>query len=245
MRMKLWGTPLVLAAALTIIPAAPASAYKAGEVKGGGSISGVIKFDGEAPKPKKFSVNKDKKVCGKKDIFSETLSVKDGGVQWAVVSLKGVESGKEWGGLSKAVIDQKGCIYKAHITVMKAGSRLLVKNSDKILHNVHTYPGKTKNPTANIAQPKFKKKLKMKKRYFKKAGIVGLKCDVHDWMNGYVVVADSPYSVVSGEGGKFKLTDVPAGSYTLEVWHETLGTKSVEVTVKGGADAEVDVTFEK
>ena len=72
--------------------------------------------------------------------------MKDGGVVWAVVSLKGVKSGKKWSkSQKKATMDQKGCVYLPRVVVMKPKTKLLMKNSDKILHNVHTHPGKTSN----------------------------------------------------------------------------------------------------
>ncbi len=237
---------LVFAMVLGVAFAGSADAYKGGKVSGGGSIAGAIKFEGAVPKRKVLSVNKDKKVCAKKPITDDSLVVQDGGVVWAVVSLKGVKSGKQWAkDQKKAVVDQKGCVYLPRVVVMKSRTKLLVKNSDRILHNVHTHPGKTGNPVANIAQPKFKKKLRMSTRYFKKPGVVKVTCDVHDWMKGYIVVADNPYVGVTGPGGKFELRDVPAGSYTLEVWHEALGRKSMKVSVKGGAATAVNVTLKK
>ncbi len=237
---------LAVATLLGVTFAGAADAYKAGKVSGGGSIVGAIKFDGAVPKPKTLSVNKDKKVCAKKPIVDDSLVVKDGGVVWAVVSLKDVKSGKKWSkSQSKASMDQLGCVYLPRVVVMQAGKKLLMKNSDKILHNVHTHPGDTKNPVANIAQPKFKKKLRMSTRYFKKPGIIKVTCDVHNWMKGYIVVAGNPYVAVTGDGGKFELKDVPAGSYTLEIWHEVLGKKSMQVSVKGGSATKVDLTLKK
>ncbi|MFC1491220.1 hypothetical protein ACFLQ0_01340 [Nitrospinota bacterium] len=224
MRGKRFSMQIFIAAAMTLAFSGAVFA---------GSVSGVIKFAGSVPEPKRISANKDKKVCGKKPIFDESLVVKDGGVSWAVVSIKGAKGGKWPKEMKKAVIDQKGCIYRPRVVVMKAGTRLIVKNSDRILHNVHSHPGKTGNSVANIAQPKFKKKLKMSKRYFKKPGIVKITCDVHDWMVGYVVSADHPFYSVTGSGGKFKIGNVPDGSYTLEIWHEKLGLKTMKVDVKG------------
>ncbi len=232
MRTKFFSKGILFASAMSLVFAG--SAYA-------GSISGVIKFGGNAPAPKKMSVNKDVKVCGKKPIHDNSLVVSGGGVSWAVVTIKNAPKGGKWGKMEKAVVDQSGCIYKPRVVAMKAGTKLLVLNSDKILHNVHTSPGKTKNSVANIAQPKFKKKLKLSKRYFKKPGIVKISCDVHDWMTGWVVASKHPFVAISGEGGKFKIGGVPDGSYTLEIWHEKLGTKTVKVDVKG--DASVDVTL--
>lgn len=237
---------LAAAGVLALALAGPASAaYKEGGVKGGGSITGAIKFDGAAPAPKVFSVNKDKEVCGKSAIHDESLVVKGGGVANVVVSLKGVASGKKWSTLAKVELDQKGCVYHPRVVITQAGGDLTVLNNDNILHNIHTHPEKTGNPVANIAQPKFRKKLSLAKRYFAKPGIVKLTCDVHDWMTGYAVIAENPYVAITGDGGKFEIKDVPAGSYTLEIWHEVLGVKSQKVEVKAGAATTVDLTLKK
>ncbi|MDA1001462.1 MAG: carboxypeptidase regulatory-like domain-containing protein [bacterium] len=242
MRSRFLGVGLGLILSLAVTPSF--AAYKGGAVSGGGSISGKILYGGAPVSPKKLSANKDKAVCAKSPIFSEALVIKGGGLQWAVVSIKGIKSGKEFPkSMANAEVDQAGCVYLPHVAVMQAGSQIVIKNSDGILHNVHTYPGKTGNKTANLAQPKFKKKLKMKKTYFSKPGIVSVKCDVHDWMSGFIVAADHPYYAVTGPDGSFKLDGVPAGSYTVEVWHETLGTQTMKVTVKGGADAKAELTL--
>jgi plastocyanin len=233
--MRIRHLSLKLAAAAAAVSLALAGSAFAG------SVSGTIKFGGKAAAPKVFSVNKDKKVCGKNPITDDSLVVKNGGVSWVVITIKGAKGGKFSKAMKKATVDQNGCVYSPRVTVMKAGTKLIVKNSDKILHNVHTRPGKSGNSVANIAQPKFKKKLKMSKRYFKKPGIVGISCDVHDWMKGWVVSTKTPFVAVSGDGGKFKIAGVPDGSYTVEIWHEKLGTKTMKVTVKG--DTTMDVTI--
>jgi len=68
-----------------------------------------------------------------------------------------------------------------------------------------------------------------------------LKCDVHDWMNAYIVLLkDQPYHSVTDEDGRFALDGVPAGSYTLRTWHEALGEMTETVTVTDGETANVD-----
>jgi hypothetical protein len=48
-----------------------------------------------------------------------------------------------------------------------------------------------------------------------------------------VVVADHPFYAVTGEQGDFLLENVPPGRYTLQVWHESLGTVQRDVAVNG------------
>ena len=54
---------------------------------------------------------------------------------------------------------------------------------------------------------------------FDKSGIVTIGCNIHDWMIGYIYVADSPYVGTTGRKGRVKLADVPPGSYAVRAWH--------------------------
>jgi len=197
-----------------------------------GTISGTVKFVGTPPTPKKIPVTKDTAKCGTEKLSEELVVGPDKGVKWAVISLVGAR-GKPSG---PAVLDQKGCWFIPHVVVMPAGGSLDILNSDGILHNIHTYS--TKNPAINKAQPGFKKKMTEK---FDQVEIVKVTCDAHPWMSGWIVVADTP-TAVTDEKGSFKLANVPAGTYKLNVWHEVLGEKTQEVTVKAGEEAKV--TFE-
>jgi len=108
-----------------------------------------------------------------------------------------------------------------------------VKNSDDILHNLHTYS--TANPSINKAQPKFKKTMTEK---LEKPEFVKVTCDVHSWMLGWVAVVPG-VAAVTDKDGVAKLENVPAGKQKIEVWHETLGKQEKEVDVKAGAVTKV------
>ncbi|MDE0034447.1 MAG: carboxypeptidase regulatory-like domain-containing protein [Deltaproteobacteria bacterium] len=208
-----------------------------GAVAAGGTISGAVMFKGDVPKPKKLKVTKDKKRCDKSPKFDESLVVKDGKLANVVVYIAEVKGGKK---LEKkgVTLDQNGCLYQPHVLAVDAGADVTILNPDKVLHNIHTY-SKINKPM-NRAQPKFKKKLKVK---FDKPEIMEVKCDVHGWMGGWIFVAGNPYYSVTGEDGAFSLTDLPAGKYQVQIWHEKLGTQTKEVEVKDGETAKLDVEF--
>lgn len=224
---------IVLSAAIFALPATSMAQYKGGDVKDGGSISGTVKFKGTAPAPKKLEVSKDKEVCGKSPKVDQSLVVNNGNLANAVVTITDIKTGKKIDA-KKVTLDQKGCEYQPHVLAFPVGTTVEILNPDGILHNVHSY-SKVNSPF-NMAQPKFKKTLDVK---IDKPEAIEVKCDVHGWMQGWLVATESPYVAVTDNSGNFKLTDVAPGSYTVEVWHEKLGKNTQKVTVKAKEDAKV------
>ena len=225
---------LALAMSLVAAPAISMAAYEGGDVKDGGSISGTVKFKGTAPAPKKLDVGKDKEVCGKTAKMDQSLIVDNGNLVNAVVTITDIKKGKKIE-LAKVKLDQDGCEYHPHVLAFPAGSTVAIQNDDGILHNVHSYS--KANTAFNMAQPKFKKTLDVK---VEKPEAIEVKCDVHGWMHGWLVATENPYFAVTDKSGTFKLDNVPAGSYTVEVWHEKLGKSTQKVTVKAKEDAKVN-----
>ena len=112
---------VTVAAGCVLGTAAQTLAYEGGEVKDGGTITGTIKFAGTPPARKELQATKDKEICGKKQHLSWDLVVgPNKGIENAVVSLLDVKKGEKWS-MTKATLDQNGCEYTPHITVMPAG----------------------------------------------------------------------------------------------------------------------------
>jgi plastocyanin len=205
--------------------------YEEITVTNGGTIEGQVQLSGVAPTAGKVEITKDEDTCGKTDKIEEKLLVgTDQGVRNVVVSIENIGRGKRQrreGG----ILDQKDCRYDPHVVLVSVGASLTIKNSDGILHNVHSHS--VANPAFNKPQPKFKKTLK---ETFHKAEIIQITCDAHTWMSGWIVVHEHPYYTVTDEHGKFSLSEVPPGEYTLRIWHETLGEKRHFITVKSGTN---------
>jgi hypothetical protein len=108
-------------------------------------------------------------------------------------------------------------------------------NSDRLLHNIHTTP--KINPSINRTQPKDR----TIPFIFEKPDIVRINCDLHSWMQGWVVVAAHPYYAITGADGQFAFDNLPPGQYKLQVWHERLGTLPANVTVGDQQPARVTV----
>ncbi len=201
-----------------------------------GSITGTIKYGGTAPKPKSVEVTKDKEVCGLKPHFEEDLIVgADGGIANAVVYIADAKAEPK---PETVDFDQKGCDYLPHVLAFPAGSTVKIKNDDGILHNIHTYS--TKNPSINIAQPKFKKVVDVK---VEQPELIRVTCDAHGWMHGWWFSAANPYYAVTDDKGNFIIKDVPPGDYEVTIWQEKLGEQKQKVSVKAGAPTTLDVTM--
>ena len=190
--------------------------------QGGGTIEADVKYNGAA-QVEKLKVNKDTEKCGTEAVIEKVVVGGNKGLANAVVSVPGAKGATK----AKAVLDQQGCKFVPHVVVMQPGE-LEIKNSDDILHNIHTYS--TANPSINKAQPKFKKTMTEK---LEKPEFVKITCDVHSWMLGWVAVVPG-LAGVTDKDGVTKIENVPAGKQKIEVWHETLGKQEKDVDVKAG-----------
>ena len=232
-------TVLAVSAAVFGMTCSAAWAYDGGPVTDGGTIAGTVKFQGTAPARKPIEVTKDKEVCAKDPKLTADLVVAPtGGVQYAVVSIVNIQKGKA-SAAATVTMDQKGCEYTPHITLVSVGKPMEIKNSDGINHNIHAF-GKA-NPEWNKATPGFfTKQNKALPAQFDKPEYVRVGCDVHSWMAGWFVVTEHPYYEVTDANGAYKMTDVPPGEYEVKVWHEKLGEKTTKVTVPAKGEAKAD-----
>ncbi len=214
-----------------------AAAALAMNLASAGDITGTITLKGAPPKERDITPLKNDPNCGK---FHSTMPttkfyVVGGKSELAdvVVSLEGI-TGKSTGPAATPVImDQKNCIYVPQILAVQTGQKILVKNSDPVLHNVHATPTVAGNPEDNKAQMPGGADLTFS--YPKAEEFVRFKCDVHPWMFAWVSVLDHPYFDVSKADGTFKIANVPPGKYKLKASHRKAGvvTQDVEVTADG------------
>ena len=194
-----------------------------------GTLRGAVRFAGAQAEPKKVNVTVDHSVCGAQKDVEELVVVAGRGLRNAVVSLSTPSAATAVKPAAPLVqMDQKQCVFVPRVVVVPAGGTVEFLNSDRLLHNLHS--ASKDNAVFNRTQPKGR----TIPIVFKRPEIVRIDCDLHPWMRAWVVVADHPYYAVTGEQGDFLLENVPPGRYTLQVWHESLGTVQREVVVDGG-----------
>jgi plastocyanin len=210
-----------------------------------GDITGTITLKGTPPAEKEITPLKDDATCGKLHTSTPMTHFYvvggKGELADVVVYLKGVTGKSTGAAAAPVVVDQKGCEYTPSILAVQTGQKITVKNSDPVLHNVHTMPTAANNKEDNKAQMPGGADLTF--AFPTAENFLKFKCDVHPWMFAWVTVVDSPYYAVSAKDGTFKIANVPPGKYTLEAAHRKLGTKATEIEVTGDG-AKADLTLE-
>ena len=208
-----------------------------------GIITGKVSFSGTAPVPQKIAMDADPVCAGLhlEPIFTEDVLVNPNGtLQNVFVYVKEGLEGKSIPTPAEPVtFDQKGCHYTPHVFGIRVNQPLEVVNSDATLHNVHGMP--TQSKEFNLGMPI--QGMKLTRKFDKPEIMVKFKCDVHPWMNAYVGVLSHPFFSVTGEQGNFEIKDLPAGTYTVEAWHEKYGTQTQQITVDETGTQTLDFTF--
>jgi plastocyanin len=221
-------------------PATPAPTVSPVDAATAGNIAGKISFEGAVPTPGVVRMDSDSN-CVQQGVTStdETILVGDAGaLQNVFVYVKdGLGTLRFPVPAQSIVLDQKGCHYVPHVLGVQVGQSMDIVNSDSTLHNVHAVP--KANQEFNMGQPL--PGIKHTHQFSTREVMVPFKCDVHPWMHAWVGVLDHPYFAVTGADGSFSLKGLPPGTYTIEAWHEKLGTQTQSVTI--GEKESKDITF--
>jgi plastocyanin len=163
-----------------------------------------------------------------------TDAKKKGSAAGVVVWLEPV-GGKSTPTPGKFVLDQRNKKFVPHVMAIPVGSQVDFPNHDPIFHNAFS----------NFAGQPFDTGLyapgTSQKITFRREGVVRVFCNIHAQMSAVIVVVPSPYFATSGTAGTYRIENVPAGEYTLKVFHEratekTLAALERRITVTGGQD---------
>jgi plastocyanin len=212
-------------------------------------IIGTITLKGTPPPEVPYTPLMDDPTCGPMYKTTPTTHFyvvgKNGEFADVIVSLADADgkdiTGKSTGASQPPVVlDQKGCLYTPTILAVQTGQKIIIRNSDPCIHNVHTV-STAGNPEHNDAQMPGGADLTY--TFPKPEMFMTFKCDVHPWMFAWVSIFDNPYFSISDADGKFEIKNVPPGKYTVVADHRKLGKQSQAVEV-GDKDVTVNFTFE-
>lgn len=218
-QLKILAKPFVsVAIVLLAVPGAHAADW--------GSIKGRFIVEGAPPKPEPLVVTKDQFCIDKKPVNHSLVVSDKGELANAVVYLR-VERGKkvdvhpdfEKSLAEPAVLDNAGCEFHPHISLVRVGQPFVIKNSDPVGHNTNAVLTANGNFNELIAQGEDKKKTFAKSESLP----MPVSCNIHPFMQAHLLVQDHPYMIASGADGSFEIKNVPAGKHKFQFWHEKSG----------------------
>lgn len=126
-------------------------------------------------------------------------------------------------------IEQHDREFIPYVTIVPVGSTIEFPNRDPFKHHVYSFsPAKVFEIKLYAGKP-------ARPQLFDKPGEVALGCNIHDWMEAYVLVVNSNYYAKSGPDGGALIDDVPPGTYRLKLWHprQTGAPKDRTITITG------------
>ncbi len=221
-------------------PAKPGAGPASPDRTEGISVMGHVRFEGQPPKLAHTASPPDPS-CPKSatGVNEEFVTGANGSLANVVVYISdGLNQQSFDVPAEPAVIEQKGCLYEPHVLAFRTNQTLKVINDDKTMHNIHPMPSNNREwnkaePAGAIVEEKFARE---------EVGIP-VKCNVHPWMRSYLAVFKHPFFAVTGKDGSFDLRNLPPGEYTLQAWHEKLGTMTQKITIVAGQPKTVDFDF--
>lgn len=241
--LKIAGLAILTIASSSLFAASGAAAGNAPAPSvGGASVVGKVKFTGQPPQPARVSMNADPS-CAKAHpgpvVSQDFLAGTENSLGNVIVFISDGLGNRSFDVPTEAVtFEQKGCEYAPHVVALRANQKLKMVNSDNTTHNIHPLPAN--NREWNKAEPAGST---MEESFPREEIAIPVKCNVHPWMKSYVAVFKHPYFAVTGKDGSFQLPNLPPGDYTVEAWHEKLGTMTQKITVTAGETKSLDFTF--
>ena len=133
-------------------------------------------------------------------------------------------------------IRQEGLELRPRVVAIPVGSTVKFPNQDDLFHNIFSYSKAKRFDLGRYP------KGESKSETFDTKGQIDLRCEVHDFIRGYIHVFDHPYYAVAGEDGSYTIAKVPRGKYTLVAWKEFFEPVRQEIEVNADG-AKVDVTM--
>ena len=136
-----------------------------------------------------------------------------------------------------AIMDQRDRTFVPHVLVVQTGTAVMFPNSDDVGHHVYSF-----SRAKSFELPLYKGK-PSKAIVFDKTGVATLGCNIHDRMNAFIVVVDTPFFDKTDADGRVSLSDLTPGRYTLHLWYEDMRREVPPTTVVLGPDELLDVTL--
>lgn len=133
-------------------------------------------------------------------------------------------------------VAQKNLAFVPPLLPVQVGTRVEFPNLDDTYHSIFSY-----SPAKRFDLGRYRPEERpIPSEVFDTAGLITLRCDIHEHMRGLILVLTTPYFVVTSPDGHFRLSGLPPGHYALKAWIDSKTTRQQPVELKNGATAHVD-----
>lgn len=202
-----------------------------------GTISGTVTLRGESPAPR-FLERPVVEGCADRPLVDQSQLVSTGGrVPWAFLWIaKGKLPEPEQGALEPVTMRLEGCQFLPHVVAIRKGQALRFQNEDATRHGV---VGRTRT------NPSFEEELAphggAKEVVLTQEELLGtLECAEHPWMRSTLWVIGHPFFAISDGEGRYRIENVPPGTYAVAIGHESFQGLGKLVHVKAGETTPLD-----
>jgi len=152
----------------------------------------------------------------------------------AVVYVEGA-AGKSTSSSTKQIA-QKNLAFEPALLPVQAGTRVEFPNLDDTYHNIFSY-----SPAKRFDLGRYRPDERpVPSVLFDTAGLVTLRCDIHEHMRGLILVLNTPYFTTTDTTGHYRLAGLPPGHYSAKAWVDSRTTREQQVELKSGATVHVD-----
>jgi hypothetical protein len=235
----------------------------------GGTLTGTVTFKGVPPAPKTFALDKfpNMAFCAKTDsdgqgnrVVQEIKVGKDHALKDVVIAIEDVQSETPFE-FTGTKVNADGCRFLvqggpstfAGVVVKK--KEIAIENMDAdpndpktvtgVLHNPHSYEvfGASNSSIFNLPLPEKGQIVRKPVILRKKDSIFKLECDQHNFMQAFFLPVQNPYYAIVRNDGRFRIRNIPPGTYKVLAWHPTLGKQEVTATIRANSPAKADFSF--
>ena len=215
--------------------------YREVDVGRSGTITGVVRLQGRAPRDSIVRTTADQEVCGESVSERVLVDARDR-IGEAIVWLDDVRAGKPLPITRRFELTTERCRLEPRVQAALVGGMLNVKSADPLSHATRFLLAGA-DTTLRIVRQSGAGQLVPTAAPLARPARVEVRCDRHPWATAWIQVFDHPYFAVTRRDGVFTLDSVPSGQYRLVAWHAKLGNREQRVTVEAGEEVRVELVF--
>jgi hypothetical protein len=208
-----------------------------------GKLRGVVRLAGTPPPPEPVTM-KGAPVCQSLNpqgaIEESVIPGANGGLANAFVYVVGAD---EEPGSSPAqealILEERDCRFRPRVVGARTGQLLRIVNRDPTVHD----PTVDASDNRSWSQTQPFAGMALEGRLEHAEVMIPVRCSIHPWMQAWVGVLDHPHFAVTDAAGEFTIDGLAAGPYRLEVWHEELGRRQLDVAIAPGEFTVVEIAL--